>query len=85
MSRFFSVLSIAVLFCLVLMITAKISAQSEQPNIIFIFGDDWGYGDLGCYGATEVATPNLDKLAAKGKSTPSFIQQVGFVRQVAHP
>jgi len=40
----------------------------EKPNVIVIFADDLGYGDLGCYGATKVKTPNIDKLAAEGRS-----------------
>jgi arylsulfatase A-like enzyme len=36
------------------------------PNIVVILADDVGYGDLSCYGATKVKTPNLDKLAAGG-------------------
>ncbi|WP_413979753.1 sulfatase [Maribacter sp. 2307UL18-2] len=44
----------------------------NQPNILFIFADDWGYGDLGCYGATEVATPNIDKLAKQGTKYTQF-------------
>ncbi|MEM9280195.1 MAG: arylsulfatase [Verrucomicrobiota bacterium] len=39
----------------------------ERPNIVLIFADDLGYGDLSCYGATKVTTPNLDQLAAEGK------------------
>ena len=35
-------------------------------NIVFIFVDDQGYYDLGCYGATEVKTPRIDALAEKG-------------------
>ena len=42
-------------------------ALAKLPNIIFIFADDLGYGDLGCYGATKVQTPNIDKLAAEGR------------------
>ncbi|MDF1811341.1 MAG: sulfatase-like hydrolase/transferase [Verrucomicrobiales bacterium] len=42
------------------------SIASARPNIIFILADDMGYADIGCYGAKDVATPNLDKLAAKG-------------------
>ena len=38
----------------------------RRPNIVIILADDIGYGDLGCYGATRVKTPNLDKLAAQG-------------------
>jgi arylsulfatase A-like enzyme len=37
-----------------------------RPNIVLIYADDVGYGDLGCYGATRVKTPNLDRLAARG-------------------
>ncbi len=39
---------------------------AEKPNIIYILADDVGYGDLSCYGATRVNTPNLDRLAAQG-------------------
>ncbi len=38
----------------------------EKPNIVFIMADDLGYGDLGCYGQRQFATPNLDRLAAEG-------------------
>ncbi|MFY0714903.1 arylsulfatase [Seonamhaeicola sp. NFXS20] len=43
-----------------------IEAQSK-PNVVYILVDDLGYGDLGCYGATKVKTPNIDKLANEGK------------------
>lgn len=42
-------------------------ATAEQPNIIFIYADDLGIGDLSCYGATAVETPALDALAAAGQ------------------
>lgn len=45
---------------------------TDQPNIVFIFADDWGYGDLGCYGATQVSTPNIDKLAEQGTKYTQF-------------
>jgi arylsulfatase A len=44
----------------------------QQPNIIFIFADDLGYGELGCYGQQKIETPNLDALAKKGKKFTSF-------------
>ena len=42
------------------------AASPKQPNIVLIYADDLGYGDVGCYGATKVKTPNVDKLAAQG-------------------
>ncbi|MCG3199109.1 MAG: arylsulfatase [Candidatus Omnitrophica bacterium] len=39
---------------------------NARPNILFILADDLGYGDLGCYGQKEIATPNLDRLASEG-------------------
>ena len=45
---------------------AGAAESAAKPNIIFILADDIGYGDLGCYGAPEVKTPNLDRLAREG-------------------
>ncbi len=42
------------------------STNSSYPNIIFIFADDMGYGDLGCYGSEKISTPNIDKIASQG-------------------
>jgi arylsulfatase A-like enzyme len=41
-------------------------AAADRPNIILIYADDVGYGDLSCYGATRLKTPNLDQLAERG-------------------
>ena len=41
-------------------------AQTRKPNVVFIIADDLGYGDLGCYGQSEIQTPNLDRMAAEG-------------------
>ena len=43
------------------------ASAAEKPYIVFILADDIGYGDLGCYGATLVKTPNLDRLAKEGR------------------
>ena len=44
----------------------RASAAAANPNILLIYADDLGYGDLSCYGGTGVKTPNLDRLAATG-------------------
>jgi arylsulfatase A-like enzyme len=40
--------------------------DSDKPNIVVIYADDLGYGDVGCYGATSLQTSNIDRLAAQG-------------------
>lgn len=47
------------------------ASKSAKPNILVILADDLGYSDLGCYGG-EIATRNLDKLAANGLRFTSF-------------
>ncbi|MCI0421853.1 MAG: arylsulfatase [Acidobacteria bacterium] len=44
----------------------SLHARIKKPNIIVILADDLGYGDLGCYGQKQIATPNLDRLAKSG-------------------
>ncbi len=43
-----------------------VNTIEEKPNIIFIMADDMGYSDLGCYGASRIQTPNIDRMAAEG-------------------
>lgn len=53
----------------VLAITLLLTAtalRAAPPNIVFMYADNLGFGDLGCYGNTEVKTPHLDRLAAEG-------------------
>jgi arylsulfatase A len=45
----------------------------NQPNIVLIFTDDQGYGDLGCFGSKTIRTPNLDRLAQEGRKFTSFM------------
>lgn len=46
--------------------------QTAKPNIIFIFADDLGYGDVGCFGQQKIHTPHIDKLAAEGTKYTQF-------------
>lgn len=48
------------------LVITRASLAKETPNIVVIMADDLGYGDLGCYGATRVKTPNIDRLASEG-------------------
>lgn len=61
---------IAALLLPFLALTAR--AQDAKPNIILIFADDLGYADVGCYGAQDFKTPNLDRMAAEGTRFTSF-------------
>lgn len=47
-------------------------ATPDRPNVVVIFCDDLGYADLGCFGATDYATPNLDRMAAEGARFTDF-------------
>ncbi len=47
-------------------------AVVSRPNVILILADDLGYGDLGCYGATDLHTPNIDGLAKQGMRFSQF-------------
>lgn len=45
---------------------------AEKPNILFLFADDWGWGDLSCHGHPYVKTPNIDRLAKEGTDFRRF-------------
>jgi arylsulfatase A len=49
--------------------------QPTRPNIVVIFADDLGYGDLGAFGAPNIRTPRLDAMAAEGQKWTSFYVQ----------
>jgi arylsulfatase A-like enzyme len=55
------------LFLALLLGSVAAASAAEKPNILFILSDDIGYGDVGCYGATLVKTPNIDRLAREGR------------------
>jgi len=48
------------------------TSESRPPNVVLIFADDLGYGDLACYGAQGIKTPNLDRLAREGTRFTDF-------------
>ncbi|HWS00395.1 MAG TPA: sulfatase-like hydrolase/transferase, partial [Prolixibacteraceae bacterium] len=60
-------------FCL----PAVAAPKAKPVNIIVVFIDDMGYGDLGCYGATGYTTPNLDKMASQGVRFTNFVSAQG--------
>ncbi len=66
------------LFFMILQFTAcdrtDITSEGEakQPNVIILFADDMGYGDLGCYGHPLIRTPHLDQMSKEGIRLTSF-------------
>ncbi|MHC4876828.1 MAG: sulfatase family protein [Planctomycetota bacterium] len=58
--------------CIVLAATAVSATAANKPNIVVIFCDDLGYGDLGCFGHPTIKTPNLDRMAAEGVKLTQF-------------
>ena len=60
------------LFIFFMWVSVSLHAAALRPNIVLIFVDDMGYGDLGCYGNKRNKTPNIDRLAAEGLRWTSF-------------
>ncbi len=52
--------------CVFVTTSAFAQKKNQKPNVIFIYADDLGYGDLSSYGATKISTPHIDKLALQG-------------------
>ena len=68
--------ALTVAVCGVLTLTVGVQTQTpRQPNIIVIFADDLGYGDIAAFGAPNVRTPRLDAMAAAGQKWTSFYVQ----------
>jgi arylsulfatase A-like enzyme len=57
---------------LAVLVSESAVAQDRPPNLLIVFADDLGYGDVGCYGATGFQTPNLDRMAREGNRLTSF-------------
>ncbi|MCF7848250.1 MAG: sulfatase [Kiritimatiellales bacterium] len=72
LSKLFSI-SLMALTCVILIgCTSMPSSKTSQPNIVVIFVDDMGYGDMSCNGHPTIKTPNLDRMAAEGQKWTSF-------------
>ena len=57
---------LAAVLSLAAILTEGRATAAGSPNVVLIYVDDLGYGDVGCYGATRVRTPNIDRLAREG-------------------
>jgi arylsulfatase A len=67
--------SLALALPILAALSPAIAAQEKPkrpPNVVIVYVDDMGYGDLGCFGAKNIKTPNLDKMAKEGNRFTSF-------------
>lgn len=70
--RFARVVALLSLLSVSLLSGNVLNAVEPPPNVIVIFTDDQGYGDIGCFGAQGYTTPNLDRLAQEGSRFTNF-------------
>ena len=70
--RSINALTIVLLSVLISGVACAQEDEHNQPNIVFIFADDWGYGDLSLHGSTWIKTPNLDRMASEGTDFLNF-------------
>jgi arylsulfatase A-like enzyme len=66
---------VAILSCILAAVSAAQPNSALKPNIVVIFADDLGYGDIGAFGAPNVRTSRLDALAAEGQKWTNFYVQ----------
>ena len=59
-------------FLILALLSIPLRTEARPPNVIFVMADDLGYGDLGSYGQQQIATPNLDQMAAEGMRFTQF-------------
>ena len=59
-------------FTVIFLLIHCLNAFGQKPNIVFIFADDLGYGDLSCYGAKDINTTNIDQIAKQGIKFTEF-------------
>ena len=66
MSQLFQSIVNCLVMALLLVVLPSQGQSSSKPNIIYVYADDLGYGELGVYGQQKIKTPNLDKMAQEG-------------------
>ena len=69
--------TLTIFFALLSALTLN-AAEAAPPNIVLIFADDWGWGDLSCHGHPYVKTPNIDRQAREGTDSHRFTVASGF-------
>lgn len=55
-----------IFFSFLMLLSTALFGEQKQPNVVIIYGDDVGYGDVGAYGSEKIPTPNIDRLASEG-------------------
>jgi len=50
----------------VVCLAVQVAGAAQKPNVVIIYGDDVGWGDVGAYGAKKIPTPNIGRLASEG-------------------
>ena len=59
-------------FVALLSVYGQVLSKPTKPNIIFIFADDWGYGDIGAHGSTWIKTPHINQMISEGMDFANF-------------
>jgi len=68
----FATVLAAIIACNPAEVPVQTSEREELPNIVVIYCDDLGYGDLACFGNTDIRTPNIDRMASEGMKFTEF-------------
>ena len=55
-----------------MLLSTPLQSAEQPPNVIIVFADDLGYGDLGCFGHPTIRTPELDRMAREGMKLTQF-------------
>ena len=72
---FFTLSFLALTSCVSVSVFGSEPEVPNKPNFVVIFCDDLGYGDVGCFGAEKIRTPNIDRMASEGLKLTSFYAQ----------